>query len=320
MQIPSSLASIVSYWLPNLGDTEKKSQGGKTPDLCSLSLDQVGQIYKSIGAEGRDSSPQVIRELEQTSWQHKQMTSGIFNHINSMTANMNRISGRVAQSEPNVQHLAISAFILFLLFIAYAFYTNMTMQKKFNGDLDKKFEDLKDEYSKLIENLTKEIEGQKVEHFKLRDDLTNALANSKNMVSSQGRRLDQLDLKTQGTGNKVTKLEESFTQLITTLKASQAALEKIENELSTSSQTIKLIQSQAIKTEQTRIKGVDDLQSQIIELDRNISEMYRILEHSNLLNDLTLSPLGSRMGSWADSQSSGSRSESPERSTPAEKH
>ncbi len=324
MQIPSSLASIVSDWFPNLGDTEKKAQGGKTPDLCNLSLDQVLQIYKPVGAEGRDSSPQFIRELEQTSWQQQQMTSGMFNHINSMTANMNRISGRVGQLEPEVQYLAISAFIFFLLFIAYARHTNMTMQKKFNADLDKKFAGLKDEHYKLIENLTKEIENQKAEHFKLRDDLSNALEDSKNMVSSQGRRLDQLDSRIQGTGSKATTLEENFIKLTANLKASQAELEKIENELSTfkkgSSQSIELIKSQAIAAEKIRVKGVDDLQSQIIELDKTVSGVYRILDNSNLLPDLTLSPLGSRAGSWAGSQSSGSRSGSPEHSIPAGKH
>ncbi len=379
MQIPSSLASIVSYWFPNLGDSEKKAQSGKTPDLCNLSLDQVLQIYKQrdicpVGAEEHDSSPQFIRELEQTSWQQKQLTSGIFNHIDSMATNMNRISGRLDRLEPEVQYLAISAFILFLLFIAYARHTNMAMQKKFNGDLEKKLEDMKGEYSKLIENLTKEIEDQKVghstlrddltkeigdqkvghsklrddltkeiedqkvghsklrddltkeiedqkvEHSKLRDDLTKEIEDSKNMVSSQGKRLDQLDLKIQGTGSKTTQLEESLTKLTVNLKASQAELEKIENKLSTSSQSIKLIQSQAIGAEKTRVKGVDDLQSQIIELDKTVSEVYRILERSNLLIDMTLSPLGSRAGSWAGSQSGRSQSGSPERSTPIEKH
>ncbi len=397
MQIPSSLASIVSYWFPNLGDSEKKAQGGKTPDLCNLSLDQVLQIYKqrdicSVGAEEHDSSPQFIRELEQTSWQQKQLTSGIFNHIDSMATNMNRISGRLDRLEPEVQYLAISAFILFLLFIAYARHTNMAMQKKFSGDLEKKLEDMKGEYSKLIENLTKEIEDQKVRHStlrddltkeigdqkvghsklrddlteeiedqkvghsklrddltkeiedqkvehsklrddltkeiedqkvghsKLRDDLTKEIEDSKNMVSSQGKRLDQLDLKIQGTGSKTTQLEESLTKLTVNLKASQAELEKIENKLSTSSQSIKLIQSQAIGAEKTRVKGVDDLQSQIIELDKTVSEVYRILERSNLLIDMTLSPLGSRAGSWAGSQSGRSQSGSPERSIPIEKH
>lgn len=321
MQIPSSLASIVSYWFPNLGDTKKKAQGGKTPDLCNLSLDQVLQVYKQrdicpAGAEGRDSSPQFIRELEQTSWQQKQMTSGMFNHIDSMTTNINRISGRLNRLEPEVQYLAISAFILFLLFIAYARHTNITMQKKFNGDLDKKLEDMKGEYSKLIENLTKEIEDQKVKHSTLREDLTKEIEDSKSMTSSQGKRLDQLDLKTQGTGNKAAKLEENLIKLTANLKASQAELEKIENELSTfkngSSQSIELIKSQAIAAEKTRIKGVDDLQSQIIALDKTVSGIYRILDNANLLPDLTLSPLGSRAGSWAGSQSSGSRSGSPE--------
>ncbi len=343
MQIPSSLASIVSYWFPNLGDSEKKAQSGKTPDLCNLSLDQVLQIYKqrdicSGGAEEYNSSPQFIRELEQTSWQHKQLTSGIFNHIDSMATNMNRISGRLDRLEPGVQYLAISTFILFLLFIAYARHTNMAMQKKFNGDLDKKLEDMKGEYSKLIENLTKEIgdqkvghsklrddltkeiEDQKVEHSKLRDDLAKEIEDSKNMVSSQGKRLDQLDLKIQGTGSKTTQLEEGLTKLTVNLKASQAELEKIENKLSTSSESIKLIQSQAIGAEKTRVKGIDDLQSQIIELDKAVSEVYRILERSNLLIDMTLSPLGSRAGSWAGSQSGRSRSGSPERSIPIEKH
>ncbi|UUM21721.1 hypothetical protein [Mycoavidus sp. SF9855] len=326
MQIPSSLASIVSYWFPNLGDTEKKAQNGKTPDLCNLSLDQVLQIYKQrdicpAGAEGHDSSPQFIRELEQTSWQQKQLTSGIFNHIDLMTTNMNGVSRRLDRLEPEVQYLAISTFILFLLFIAYARHTNITMQKKFNGDLDKKFEDMKGECSKLIENLTKEIEDQKVKRSTLRDDLTKEIEDSKNMVSSQGRRLDQLDSKIQGTGGKAATLEENLIKLTANLKASQAELEKIANELSTSSQSIKLIQSQAIEAERTRIKGADDLQSQIIELNSTVSEMYRLLERSNLPLDLALSPLGSRTGSsWAGSQSSGSRSGSPEHSTPAGKH
>ncbi len=203
MQIPSSLASIVSYWLPNLGDTEKKAQGGKTPDLCSLSLDQVGQIYKSIGAEGRDSPPQFIRELEQTSWQQKQMTSGIFNHINSMTASMNRISGRVAQSEPNVLQVALPACAFFLFF---AMSTSIFVLRKFKN--------LENELAALRKSPADEHGSSTL----LINDLTRTVREIQNKVSFQATQLHELSLKIKGKQTAFAYFEEKQSKLMTTLE------------------------------------------------------------------------------------------------------
>ncbi len=165
MQIPSSLASIVSYWFPNLGDTEKKAQGRKTLDPCNPSLDQVLQIYKTVGAEGRDSSSQFIRELEQTSWQQQQVTSGIFNHISSITANINRISGRFDKLEPETQLACV-------FFLALVISINIFILKQFKN-LENEITGLKKKHSKLevkhVKLQKKHIELKKW-HVKLKND------------------------------------------------------------------------------------------------------------------------------------------------------
>ncbi len=208
MQIPSSLASIVSYWFPNFGDTEKKSQGGKTPDLCNLSLDQVLQIYKQqdicpVGAEGHDSSPQFIRELEQTSWQQKQMTSGMFNHIDSMTTNINRISGRLDQLEPKVLQIALPACAFFLFF---AMSTSIFVLRKFKN--------LENELAALRKNQADESTNYTL----LINDLARAVREIESKVSFQATQIHELSLKIKGKQTAFAYFEEKQSKLMSTLE------------------------------------------------------------------------------------------------------
>lgn len=208
MQIPSSLASIVSYWFPNLGDTEKKAQGGKTPDLCNLSLDQVLQIYKQqdicpVGADGSDSSPQFIRELEQTSWQQKQMTSGIFHHIDSMTTDMNRISGRLDKLEPEILRLALPAFVVFLTFTVGA-----------SIFLLRKFKNFESELAALRKNQTDESGSSTL----LINNLARTVREIEDKLSFQATQIHELSLKIKGKQTAFAYFEEKQSKLMATLE------------------------------------------------------------------------------------------------------
>ncbi|GAM52936.1 hypothetical protein [Mycoavidus cysteinexigens] len=155
MQIPSSLTSLISSWLPNLWDTETKAKNKQIPDLCGLSLDQVLHIYKDEGfcpartvSEGPPSP--FIRELEQNSFQQKQLTSSIFNYMGSTTANLNRISARLDKLEPIVLEKVLPICVLFLLFSVSA---NLFLLRKMNGMQAKQAQKSKGDLKNLEENL-----------------------------------------------------------------------------------------------------------------------------------------------------------------------
>lgn len=155
MQIPSSLTSLISSWLPNLWDTETKAKNKQVPDLCGLSLDQVLHIYKDEGfcpartvSEGPPSP--FIRELEQNSFQQKQLTSSIFNYMGSTTANLNRISARLDKLEPIVLEKVLPICVLFLLFSVSA---NLFLLRKMNGMQAKQAQKSKGDLKNLEENL-----------------------------------------------------------------------------------------------------------------------------------------------------------------------
>ncbi|BBO59088.1 hypothetical protein [Mycoavidus sp. B2-EB] len=122
MQIPSSVTSLFSSWLPNFWDTETKAQNKQVPDLCDLHLNQVLQLYKDEGFCARtgneNSPPRFIRELEKNSWQPQQQASSFLNHIGSMTTEVNRISARVDQLNPEVIQVVLA---LCTVLSAYAF-------------------------------------------------------------------------------------------------------------------------------------------------------------------------------------------------------
>ncbi len=335
MQIPSSLASIVSYWFPNFGDTEKKPQGGKTPDLCSLSLDQVLQIYKQqdicpVGAEGHDSSPQFIRELEQTSWQQKQLTSGIFNHIDSMATNIHRISGRLDKLEPETQ-IACVVFLTLVLSI------NIFIFKQFKN-LENEIAGLKNKHGKLEGKHAKLQKGHfelkkghiklKKGHAKLKSDQiklkmnqadgniesTQSIKNLLNSSREKGERIDHINFRIQGLQNDLATYKEMQSKSIEKLSqdfSNRNSIEKFESELTVLQEKTSKLTSEFGDFKTTKFFEITGLEKDIKDLKSNHSEefdrIYMRLEKAGVpITSLALSPVGSRDGSWGGSQSSGS--------------
>ncbi|MCX8565914.1 MAG: hypothetical protein ON057_000641 [Glomeribacter sp. 1016415] len=240
MQIPSSFTSLISSWLPNLWDTETKAKNKQAPDLCKFSLTQVLHIYKQqelcpAKTENEGSASLFIRELEQNSFQQKQLTGSIFNHINSMTENLKQISGRVDQLEPVFLEKVLPTCVLFFIF---SISVNLFLWRKVKGlqaeqtsasdknlnklktDLEAKFEadlnklkaDLENGLNRGVNQLQgtfselKASQNTKNEEFVTAlNELSTSATDDRGRISAQSTRIDGISAQIRGVQNDLAK-------------------------------------------------------------------------------------------------------------------
>lgn len=348
MQIPPSLTSLISSWLPNLWDTETKAKNKQVPDLCKFSLTQVLHIYKQqefcpARTENEGSASLFIRELEQNSFQQKQLTGSIFNHINSMTENLKQISGRVDQLEPVLLEKVLPTCVLFLIFSISA---NLFLWRKVKGLQAEQTSASDKNLNKLKTDLEAKFEA---DLNKLKTDLENGLNRG---ISAQIRGVQNDLAKTKGQisiiKDKVLGMEDKLPELNLDLENTQAAqlsllstqITKLQDTLAALEISQKEFASTATEIDTATVEEIDNLKETCHMLGNFIQIMLKqhegeaaptfqgMADDGQLMNPQLLEqqmrklslPRSRRSswGSWGGSQPSLNSRESPTGSPPSQ--